>query len=458
MPSRLRWLWLALMTPPFVLALPPLERRAHAIHGNDGFLNYAYARSLLVSGDLDFADDYAAFDALGRGYPYRLSDTPRDAVTGRPVNRYGWGSALLWAPLLFPAHLLAPLLFPEEPPGLTPLHFLAVRVGSALWGLLGLMLLVDFAARRRLLPPVHSREREPGGEAITLLGAAVTLLAATNLLFYFYLHPSMSTAPAFGLAGLGVWQLDRLETRGGAWRWAAMGAVLGLLVCTRHGDLGFVLGLLPAVAAVAWSRRTEAVPVPSAASLALLALGAALPLAVQAAVWWRIHGSPLSGPAPYLGPEYQWRWPGRFGLAVLFSPHHGWISWHPVVLVGLAGLAVLARDRARPVWLRLVPLAVVGQWLLVSAWPEWTGGASFGGRLMSTALAVVFLGLVLALDAMARRWGRWPTAALASLLILWNLGLMAQYGLGMIDRQAPVSPLTMAANQWRLLLRLFGGG
>jgi hypothetical protein len=99
---------------------------------------------------------------------------------------------------------------------------------------------------------------------------------------------------------------------------------------------------------------------------------------------------------------------------------------------------------------------VVLQWLAVSAWPVWSGGASFGGRLMATALVAVFLGLVVALRAMARRWGAWSVVVLVGLLTLWNLGLMAQYALEMIPRQGEVAPLDVLRNQWDLIGKLFG--
>ena len=57
-----RWLVWSLFglvaVPPLLLSAVTREQRSpFAIHGNDGFLNYSHVRSLLVGGDLDFADD-----------------------------------------------------------------------------------------------------------------------------------------------------------------------------------------------------------------------------------------------------------------------------------------------------------------------------------------------------------------------------------------------------------------
>jgi hypothetical protein len=445
MRPRIAWLWFVFLLPPLVLANPRFEAKAHAIHGNDGFLNYAYAHSLLVGQDLNFTDDYRLFDlhfARPRDYDFRFQDTPLDPVTGRPVNRYGWGSALLWSPLLVPAQVIGELWQSALQPfegrfdAFSEFHFLAVRLGTALWAVLGLAALAA-VARRHLLP---ATDRGLFVAAMTALG----LVVCTNLVFYIYLHPSMSTGPAFGLAGILIWQIHRLADRRSPGRWFALGLTMGLLICTRYGDIGLALGLMPALwAADRQARRRE----PGLdRPIAILGFFAGLAPVVL------VQMSPLSGPAPYLGPDYQWEFPGRHSLAVLVSFHHGWITWHPAVLVGLIGLVVMTRDSSLPLWLRLTPLAVVAQLLAVGAWPEWTGGASFGGRLMATALSVVFLGLVVALRWMGERWGlRWAVAMVV-LLALWNLDLLAQYALEMIPRQGPVSPLEVWRNSWELVV------
>jgi hypothetical protein len=472
--ARARWLWIALMIPPLVLALPPLERRAHAIHGNDGFLNYAYARSLLLDGDLDFTDDFAAFDALGRGYDFRLTDTPRSPITGRPVNRYGWGSSLLWSPFLLIVWVIERVIPGLTPNGLNPADFMAVRLGSALWGVLGLALLTQVARRRlwgspslrihapaplpapRSATPLRNSAQKASPEPGFALFVAVVLLATTNLGFYFYLHPSMSTAPAFGLAGSLIWLIDRFETRPSVGAGFGIGLTAALLFCTRYGDAGFLIGLAPALAVAVLPGAQRATG--NGQRILLCAaglLGVSVPLVIQGLIWHSLYGSAFSGPAPYLSEAYQWSWPGRHGWQVLFSGHHGWIAWHPMVAVGLIGLVMMARDRSLPLWLRLTPLAAVGEWLTVSAWPNWTGGASFGGRLMATALAVVFLGLAVALRWMWARWGRGVVFLLVGLLSLWNLGIMAEYGLGLIPRQAPVSMGQMALELGKLVGALF---
>jgi hypothetical protein len=463
---HVHWLWVALLAPPAVLALPQLENRFHAIHGNDGFLNFAYAHSLLQSGDLDFADDYSIFDLIGesRGYGFRMRDTPSDPVTGRPVNRYGWGCSVLWSPFLILAQALSALArlgVPEHnwgPPSLSAFHFLAVRLGTALWAVLGLAGLAA-VARRHLFTEDEgtSDETDHRHDSSVIVLAVLALIACTNFGFYIYLHPSMSTAPAFGLAGLLIWQIDRITRQRTPGRLFALGFTAGLLVATRYGDAAFVAGLLPALWAANREFKGASAGLQRPVTIPSLLAGLLPIAAIQMAVWWYLYGSPISGPTPYLSDDYTWTIPGRHSLEVLFSTHHGWVTWHPAVLLGLVGVVMFVRDRSIPLWLRLTPMAILLQLLAVGAWPVWAGGASFGGRLMATALSVVFFGLVVLIRAMIRRWGRGAAIATLSLLALWNVNLLAQYGLEMIPRQAPVSPIDVLRNTGALLARLFGG-
>lgn len=447
MSSRAPWLWAALLLPPLVLALEPLEQRAHAVHGNDGFLNYAYARSLLLSADLDFTDDYADFDALQRPHGWRFAGAAIDPATGRPENRYGWGSALLWMPFLIFAHFLAAITPGWTADGLSPPYFFAVRLGTACWGVLGLALLANIARRQ-----VLDDRRGPA------LFAVLALVFATNLGFYLYLHPSMSMVPAFACAALLLWFLEGMAEGRTFGFGFAVGLSAALLLATRYGDIGFVAGLLPAVAAAHaqgahWEGGLRRPPAWPAMILGILAVAL-----IQMAIWWYLHGAPLRPSSPYLSADYEWSFPGANGFDLLFSFHHGWLLWHPILLLALAAMLPLCFDAVIPLWLRLTPLAIVGQWLVVSAWPVWHGGASFGNRLMGTALAVAFFGLAMAMRGIQNRWGTRGVLAVLALFSLWNLGLAAQYGLEMIPRQGPVSPLTMLRNDLTLLGQILGTG
>ncbi|MFH0795110.1 MAG: hypothetical protein V2A74_13880 [bacterium] len=446
-----------------VFLLSALVLFAPSIRGNDGVCNYVFLRSLYFDGDVDFTNEYRAFDSL-KQYPYRFSDKPLNPRTGLPENRYGIGSAMLWSPFFLVGHYLTEALAPQEADGYSRAYAVAISLGSLFYGTLGLLLL--YGILRRV---VHS------------CAAALAVLAvwgASPLTFYLYFHPSMSHANSFFLVVLFLWLYLHLLRQPSPSRAAVMGIVGGLMAVTRFQDgvylllpiFGFVFArLLPRKKV---SPETEAPA--SGQRWWLLAvnflLAAWLAMTPQFIVWSLLQGSPLSGPTPYLGySDFNLLWP-RHLLQTFFASNHGLFFWHPLWLAGLVGLlwgGNLIRSRAAGRdatefgrQRRLFVAMFLLQAYLVSCWSVWWGGASFGARLyISTLLALAF-GLAALVNrlitsnggetagAQCRRKPLTIAAGIVAIFVVWNFGLIVQYGLGLIPREGPVSPATLVRRQF----------
>jgi hypothetical protein len=160
--------------------------------------------------------------------------------------------------------------------------------------------------------------------------------------------------------------------------WAGRAALpLALVVACRHADVALAAVLAVGILA-RWPRR----------ALAFIAWGLG-PVLFVLAYQWAVFGSPLEhGFSGTLG-RFSEPW-GRGHLGLLVSPAKGLLVFTPVVLVALAGwLRALRRGE------RFLPLvvggAVLAHWLLMGRWSEWHGGESFGPRLMTDALPLLFL-------------------------------------------------------------------
>lgn len=86
---------------------------------------------------------------------------------------------------------------------------------------------------------------------------------------------------------------------------------------------------------------------------------------------------------------------------------------------------------------------------------DWAGIASFGNRFFVSLTALFVLGLAafferLALSLQPRRTAIVATASL-SLLILWNLGLMYQWGVHLIPARGPISWRLAVHNQFAVV-------
>lgn len=402
-----------------------------SIRGNDGVQNYAPLRSLLFDHDLDYTNEYAHYFALDAAW-FDNKHIPRDPVTGRPVNLYGIGNALLWAPwvLLFHGAGMAAQAMgaPVTLDGYSALYEAAVGIGSAFYASIGLLLL------HRLL-----RRRFSDDAAWWAMLAA---WLASPLFFYIYLHPSMSHANSFFLTAL----LLLLYLGGdGVRRWAAMGAVAGLMTLVRFQDALLLAGLVPGelLRRDAGSLRSRIARY-TAFGLAALAV-----FSPQLLAWDYLQGSPFSGPRAYMMQGSVKPWAPVHALEVLLSPRHGLFYWSPALLIGIAGLVVPRGDTR----LKLLCLAgFAAQLWIVASWSIWWAGSSFGHRMFISTLPALAVGAANLLTAYPRTARVLKPVILA--LVLWNFGCMAQYALGIIPRQEGVSYATLARNNFVTLPRM----
>lgn len=129
-------------------------------------------------------------------------------------------------------------------------------------------------------------------------------------------------------------------------------------------------------------------------------------------------------------------WYAPHGLQVLGSPEHGFLVWTPIAALALVGLARLAlgSDRdARRIGICAL-LMVAFQAYVAGSVASWTVAGAFGQRRFVAVTILLVIGL-------AALWSslRSPSRRLATVAIVlcawWNIALMAQFGLRLMDRQ-----------------------
>ena len=223
-------------------------------------------------------------------------------------------------------------------------------------------------------------------------------------------------------------------------RAGAIGAMLGFAFWCRPP--AFVIGGL----AILWI-VARAVQVPSverrpalASTLALASAVIASPILLMAMS--RVtYGTWL--PDYYAGARVAAS--ERFGTAVaahLISPSRGLLIFAPIA--ALAAVAACLRPR-RVLGAPLVPLAVT--WLalhlvVVSRFPHWWGGYSYGSRLMVDVLPAVFVLIGAAAAAVQERSRLWRATGLVALV------LAAASGIWINSVQGLFNPATKAWNAW----------
>ena len=410
----------------------------------DGVGYYAYIRSLLIDHDLHFDKDWLAANttfAEGRVDASGRLRADQYSPTGYVKNHFSIGPSVLWAPFLIVIHglvLVADRLGAHIPAdGYSRPYLMTMSVATAFYGFLGLLLAFDLA-------------RQYVDERWAFL-ATVGIWFASSLFVYMYFNPSWSHAHSAFTVALFLWYWYRTRGTRTLGQWLLLGLAAGLMVDVYYPNA--IVLIVPALEGVtyyvraaedsgqqAWGARRLLV----AHSLFIVAAGVAvLPTFITRRI---IYGSSFESGYP---PIREWFWTSPKLLAVLFSSDHGMLSWTPVLIPAILGLIVFCRrDQLFGAGLLVAFLAY---YYFIASYPDWDGISSFGNRFFVSLTPVFILGLASVLGWFAQRWKRLgrdlTVAGTIGLLVLWNFGLMFQWGSHLVPARGPISFSEMVHNQ-----------
>ncbi len=382
--------------------------------GSDGVFYYANLRSLFFDHDLHLSNDY--FGLLG--FVPEGFDTPL----------YPVGMALVWLPFYTLAHgmvwLFHTLGAPSEPDGFGWSYQIAVCLGSMIYGYLGMLLV--FRLCREFFSPLIA------------LSSTLLIWFGWNILYYMVFENSMAHCTSLLLiTGLIVW--ERLEQkRHFVIYWAVQGCLIGLATMVRPQDGAFAV--LPAMILLlqlweALRQRSGREAVQVVLHGLIFVVTALLTFAPQLAASQVAYGRLLISGQMVKGETFDWTSPQLF--SVLFSTWHGLFTWHPLILLAVVGLGLLARSY--PFYILQLAVAFLVQLYIVASWNHWWQGDAFGGRVFISCGAIFALGLAAVLDYLHKRFGIWTLLAIGLLTLGWNGLFIVQYRLGFISKSDPLS-------------------
>lgn len=382
--------------------------------GSDRVFYYAYVRSLVLDGDLDFANEMAL-------RPPSSALRFRDSA---PLNKYPVGAPLMALPGYAAAHAImriwtgpGTVLSGYEKP-----YVYAYALSNFVVGMLGLGLL--YLVVRRYASPLVS--------AIAVVGASL----GTELLRYTTVDLIMSHAVAsFALAWCLLAAIRLRESPARLVRWVMVGAASAFVVMVRLQN-GIVL-LVPGIAAYEALRacRNERA-VRRAACIVAAVGGGLLAFTPQLFAWRVMFGAWL---ANGYSEEMSFTW---------LAPHFREVGsllgrWVPLLVVGYAGTAWLALRR-RDVLLAALVTCALGTLYVTASW------FAFGivTRTMFDNLAPIALGLAASAEGLRRvcRGAEWAALVLPA---MWNVPFMMVYG-----SSAGIADLI---TEWRLGVALLLG-
>jgi hypothetical protein len=407
----------------------------------DGVGYYAFGRSLLIQHNLDFRKDWLAANT-----GFRISRTDASGrilaeqytSTGHLDNHFSIGPAILWSPFLVAAHVIVRLYDSlgghVAADGYSRPYLLAMALGTVAYGFLSLW--ISFRLARKYL-----------AERWAFLGT-LGIWFASSLLVYMYFNPSWSHAHSAFMVAVFVWYWDRTRASRTTLQWLVLGAIAGLMMDVYYPNA--ILLLLPLLESTAmyWKGVASAELTKTIGPLLLnnilfagVGFAAFLPTFVTKKI---IYGSYLN-----FGYGEQWFWDSPALLKVCFSSEHGLFSWTPIVFFAVIGLFLFRRyDRV----LALYSIFVFATYLyVIGCYQDWHGLSSFGNRFFVSLTVLFVLGLAAFFEWVAHIWNEQRARVVASvttgILILWNLGLVFQWGIHLIPARGPISWRDASYNQ-----------
>jgi len=419
----------------FVITLPLINPWVRG----DGVGYYAFARSILVEHRLDFTQDW-----LRANESFRMGRVDADGqlrpeeytATGRINNHFSVGPAVLWSPFLVTAH--AGVIVYDHLGGHVPAdgfskpYRVAMALGTATYGFLGL--LISFWLARNYV-----------AERWAFL-ATLGIWFASSLPVYMYFNPSWSHAHSAFAVALFVWYWVRTRAGRTLSQWVILGALGGLMVNVYY--INGVLLLMPLFESVGeyWkalrsnSAREGGQLFIKNVLFTITFVVALLPTLLARKV---IYGNYFE-----TGYEHLWVWTSPYILKVCFSADHGLFSWTPILILSLAGMFLGRNDRN----LRIFSIVVFAVYVFViGCYESWDGNSSFGNRYFVSLSPLFVLGLAETFDWLGHAWQERRAAILAwgstAVLVLWNLGLIFQWGMHLIPDRGPISWREAAVNQ-----------
>jgi len=416
------------------------------VRGIDPVEYYVYLPSLFFDGDVNFFNEFFHFGAS------RLKKQWVETETGYRRNPHGIGMAIAQSPFFTVAYLFLavesgyfplPMSFKYD-----PLFEQVWYAGNIAWFAFAVFLLAWWL--KRFAGIEHA------------LHIAVFLFLATPVLYYTFPIVPMAHGVSLAAVLLVVVCVGKYENTSRL-RWCFLaGASLGFAVSVRTTNFVFAAYLATHLFLILRS-RTETPRSPTSApqmrwltAPALTATGLILgflpQLIVLSKVFGRLIVNPYEGESTFTPVNF---------LRVALSTKHGFITWHPILLVGLVGLFVVAFKKPRQ--LLAVPglFAVFSLWILISTSHNWWGGWSFGHRVFIEVYPFLALGIGIVVDALLRPrhlLKRLAVGLVALVSVLWNVLFLIQYKAGLIPREGGLTFHQYFGQKFELLWAMLSGG
>jgi hypothetical protein len=416
------------MAAGFVIGdrLSPAGKRLSKVTGVDPPAYFGVSHALLFHQNFDLADEYHHVP------PDDSLWTAKRKETGHYGSAYAVGYSILAAPFLA-AGTLVDALAGNPANGYSRFAILGYCLANIVLTTLGLLALFTLMLNVAEYWGIALR-----AASLLALFAAFAIFIGTSVGYYAF--SPMPHAATFFCASLFLATWWKVRDRTDVPSWALLGLIGGLLSVTRWQDIFFLAGPI----LVDLFSGAELL-IPRIRSRIAYGAVAILCWTPQILEWKYIYGKYLTVPQ---GNGF-FVFPPPFIPKVLFSTQNGWITWTPLVLLGLCGLiwGAFKKFRLFLPWILVIALEVS----LIGSLPlTWWGGEGFSGRYLTASASMIGLGLATLLCLTAGK-ARVFVLSVGTTCCLFALVFAIQFRLYLVPHSDRLTASEYFTDKFRLL-------
>jgi hypothetical protein len=380
------------------LAGPPIR--------SDGYGYYAYLTSIFIDHDLGLASARAHIP-VGTLDQYGIAEIDH---SGRYIDRYSIGTALLQMPFFLAAHTTAGF-FGFKRDGYSSPYQVANTASAIVYLCVGCFFL--YAACR-----IHFAK-------VVSASTCLLIVFATNVFHYATYDASFSHVYQFSLLSICTWlgmRYEKADDRGQTVLCVAFGVITGLITLTRLTNA--IVLLLPA--ALILKKYVDTKNIRNlATNVAIVALISSLLVGLEIAYLRHVTGHWIVNAYAVTYEKTAFHWLHPEILKFLFSVRKGVFFWTPVLLVATVGF--IPAMRRFPWWTIASATVIAAHFYVCASWYSWSFGGSYGSRPVVDVMPLFAVPLAVVIDELIRSRRTTLASSGAAIIVTLNVILMYSY-------------------------------
>jgi hypothetical protein len=359
---------------------------------SDGLEMYASTQSMIITQDLNFTDNFANHAPENPD----LQRRPLQALTetGLPFNLHPIGISLMNAPHFLVGHLIS-MMTGYSLDGYNEVYFTTYTLGTVIYCFFGGWIIFHY-----LVNYLNYRKTDS-------MISVLVITAATPMLWYIFLEPSMSHGVTIFTASLFILVWLKFRNENSYRYWIFIGLAAGLLVLIRLQDVYFVL--FPLLDFIIYKRKEIKNIFGTGLRFILYFVSVFIVFFPQMIYWKFLNGSFAPNPMPLT--QYFLKNPPGSGSyqeihffqpftphikEFLFSTNNGLFVYHPIFILCTSGMYFVYKKHKEIIF-PLLFILIAAVYMNSATW-DWMGGSAFGMRRIAGVIPVFAIGLVAILD------------------------------------------------------------